>query len=362
MRKPKKKLEGVDANTRVSDAARRTLEARLAFVAEMIELAGREKGDDVLVEHVHQLRVSTRRAGAAIDAFRPCLEKKSGKLRKKARAMRKRLKRIRKAAGEARDCDVHLQRFTAKMEHMDEEQRPVLEHLIRTTGSQRDKAIKDIRKIRRKNPRRRLLRRAGELVKTIRPPAGAVEEPSLIEHARGATPVLVQSVHEGAEADLSNLESLHELRIRLKRLRYALEVFAPCFEKQHRKAFQAMLKSIQDHLGTVNDDDTIIARIERTIDAAAAEGAEEQLIADLRLLADRQRFERDRRRDEFLAWWNEFDRSAFFASLDRMLQPADGVSAADGVSSHRDNGSPPPPDAIGVDARPRLPTEREHST
>src|SRR5262249_46028634 len=53
-------------------------------------------------EHVHQLRVGTRRAGAALRAFKGCLP------RKHRLATRDSLRTIRRAAGDARDWDVFL--------------------------------------------------------------------------------------------------------------------------------------------------------------------------------------------------------------------------------------------------------------
>src|SRR5262249_10196867 len=53
-------------------------------------------------EHVHQLRVGTRRAGAALRIFADCLP---GKLHKRTR---KALRQVRRAAGSARDWDVFL--------------------------------------------------------------------------------------------------------------------------------------------------------------------------------------------------------------------------------------------------------------
>ena len=59
-------------------------------------------------EYVHQLRVATRRADAALRIFAPCLP---GKVHKKARH---RLRRLRQAAGAAHDWDVFLLGITER--------------------------------------------------------------------------------------------------------------------------------------------------------------------------------------------------------------------------------------------------------
>ena len=64
-------IDAVQAGGRVSDAARISLEARLSTVAYWLPLASRQIDDDI--EKVHQLRVSTRRAIAALRLYRDWL-------------------------------------------------------------------------------------------------------------------------------------------------------------------------------------------------------------------------------------------------------------------------------------------------
>ena len=53
-------IEGTSAEQPVSAAARRALEVRLAVVWHYLPLAAKRASEDV--EHVHQLRVASRRA------------------------------------------------------------------------------------------------------------------------------------------------------------------------------------------------------------------------------------------------------------------------------------------------------------
>ena len=50
-----------------------------------------------------------------------------------------------------------------------------------------------------------------------------------------------------------NAEHRHDLRIEFKKLRYALEFFAPLISGKRLSAFQSSLSRIQDILGTLND-------------------------------------------------------------------------------------------------------------
>src|SRR5438874_1912100 len=91
-------IPGLTSDTPVVEAARLVLSVRLDVVGHFLPLATQHADDDV--EHVHHLRVATRRTAAALRLFRDCLPAK------RAKEARKRLKRIRRAAGEARDWDV----------------------------------------------------------------------------------------------------------------------------------------------------------------------------------------------------------------------------------------------------------------
>src|SRR5262245_61133094 len=93
-------ISGLKATTSLPDAARLTLKTRLEVVGGCLDLALRESAKDP--EHVHQLRVGSRRAVAALELFA------SGLPHKNYRRGRKRLRRLRRAAGIARDWDVFL--------------------------------------------------------------------------------------------------------------------------------------------------------------------------------------------------------------------------------------------------------------
>ena len=67
-------IAGLTAEMPVADAARVAFAARFAVVTHYLPLAVDKPYQDI--EHVHQLRVGTRRAGAALSAFADCVAKK----------------------------------------------------------------------------------------------------------------------------------------------------------------------------------------------------------------------------------------------------------------------------------------------
>ncbi|MBN9518646.1 CHAD domain-containing protein [bacterium] len=93
-------INGLTPAMPVADAARVVLAARFEVVRQYLPLAAARPYEDV--EYVHQLRVGTRRAGAALRVFGACLP------RKHLRAAKGALRGLRRAAGDARDWDVFL--------------------------------------------------------------------------------------------------------------------------------------------------------------------------------------------------------------------------------------------------------------
>src|SRR6266852_4391879 len=104
------------------EAAQRVLEVRLGIVRDRLPPAMFEADKDV--ENVHQLRVATRRAGAALRIFRLCLPEKEFK------RIRRRLRRLRRACGAARDWDVFLANLGPRQARAKVEQRPGLDFLL----------------------------------------------------------------------------------------------------------------------------------------------------------------------------------------------------------------------------------------
>jgi triphosphatase len=55
------------------------------------------------------------------------------------------------------------------------------------------------------------------------------------------------------DVDVAHARRRHALRIRVKRLRYGCEFFAPCFPPQAVQPYAKALRGLQDLLGELND-------------------------------------------------------------------------------------------------------------
>jgi hypothetical protein len=75
-----------------------------------------------------------------------------------------------------------------------------------------------------------------------------------------------------AVRDPANVQELHDMRIAAKRLRYALELTAPAFGPEARKAARTT-KRLQEVLGDIHDCDEMLPRVSDHIDRLRAEDA-----------------------------------------------------------------------------------------
>lgn len=62
--------------------------------------------------------------------------------------------------------------------------------------------------------------------------------------------------------DIDDIEGVHDMRVATRRLRAALEVFAPCFPPSDHGRLLAEVKHLADVLGTRRDPDVAIAALQ----------------------------------------------------------------------------------------------------
>ena len=309
---PGKWIEELHSDMPVDEAARHVLEIRLKAIEKALPLAHHHPEDDI--EYVHQLRVATRRADAAIRIFRPFVNLP------KRKKMRKRLRQIRRAAGEARICDVHRVAFVDKRRQAQGHQRAILEEIISWNDAERRRAQKSLDATAEQYPIKKLKRARERLGDHLEPANGKKKKsaPTLIQAARKSLPSFVDSVREDGQADLAVYDNLHQFRISGKRLRYAMEVFAPCFGDEFKQLYDRVEK-LQDRLGAINDTVEIIERLtdfatDIQEDDAGLSGSlnrDDRQNAIERLL-DEYRHSLNEQTQIFLEEWNRGDWSSLF--------------------------------------------------
>lgn len=289
-------IDGLAPEDSVSDACRRSLEDRLATVAYWLPLAARQINDDT--EKVHQLRVSTRRAIAALKLYRDWLP------RRPRRWLKQRLTQARQAAGAARDLDVLMKWMRQELEndanehHNDDE----LGEVLQTAARERDEAQQPIEAVAKKcGKNNRLGRTTSDLLARVTPRGKAAEafDDSFRDWAVTRLGRAAQQFFKSQPADANDLAELHQFRIRGKELRYTIELLAPAFGPHLRKECYPTVEKLQELLGDVNDCVAGAAQLRKWHQDAKSPEVRQQF----EQLIERQRQALDEGIDKYGAWW-----------------------------------------------------------
>lgn len=288
------------ASTPLEEAALRVLTVRLQVVHDYLPLALNQWKDDP--EHVHQLRVGTRRGGAALAIFADCLPTKTHT------KVRKHLRRLRRAAGEARDWDVFSAALVEREAQATPSQRPGFEFLIGYASGQRVAAQRALEEAGVDAPFD-FARRIGETLAAVRAPTEGPQE--LGSLAESWVAAIVQDLRAAASDNLDQYEHLHQVRILGKRLRYGMEIFAGCFEPAFKTRDYPMIESMQEILGHANDSHVASQRLSMLRDwlrvARAAEWKRYRAGIESLLRYHQKRLPEQRKL--FMAWWGKWQKS-----------------------------------------------------
>jgi CHAD domain-containing protein len=307
-------ISELTADTPLVDAARHVLKVRLEVVAEYLPLALREADKDP--ENVHQLRVGTRRARAALDIFSTCLPARAYKKAKKT------LRVLRRAAGEARDWDVFLAGLAEPKHAPARRHRAGLDFLIGYALAQRVLAQDHLEQAGRDGAFvfDRVL---AETVAGVHGPAGA-DFQTLADLARPHLAALLQELQAGGGSDFEDYPQLHRVRIIGKRLRYAMEVFASCFAPPFRESLYPAVEEMQEILGHANDSHVASGRLEalRAKVQAVLPADWKRLKPGLEGLLHFHQQRLPQERQHFLEWWEKWQAAGSEATLTGLLATA----------------------------------------
>jgi len=303
------------------------------------ELARSGEGNDT--ERLHRLRVASRRLTTALDLFQ------DGFSRKRVKAWTREIRRARRALGAARDADVQiafLAEFLAAQEAP--RLRPGVRRLMLRLRQRRNRLQGKVLKALNRLRDRATLEDLREAAKRLQARAAARGEPSAepaaltavraIEQRLGALLDLEPCVHQ-ADA----IEQHHAMRIAVKRLRYAMEVFEPLYGKGLRAPLRTA-RRLQQLLGAVHDCDVWVATLpdfvreeqERTIEYFGHARPTKRLVPGLDHLREDRSRERARLFGKFAAAWDRLREQRLWENLVETLHAAAEAQAA---------GAPSPP-------------------
>jgi inorganic triphosphatase YgiF len=206
-------------------AASTPAEAFAALFAAALTQAGSNadgflRSDDP--EYLHQMRVGLRRARSALRAFAPIL--------RRAKPVKRDLRALMPILGAARDWDVLMATMPSAKRG-------------RRAARARAAARAAVASPRFREFFLRALRWLHSQPRQARPPP--------LE--RFAARALERLHRRALSSRLDSGEHRHRLRIRVKRLRYACDFFAPCFAPAAQRPYLRELERLQDVLGALQD-------------------------------------------------------------------------------------------------------------
>lgn len=246
MSKPARIPAAARADALAPKLARQVIKQRIQAAVDYWERVAKQ--DKPRVEDIHQLRVWSRRAMAAIQLFAPLLAAEP------ATELLTILNKARKRAGKARDCDVLLQT-------LDSNARKALAEPLQALKKGRAESAEKLRRSYRKKVRSGDLQEWSKTLQKQFPVTGDNGHASppvafgpwfVLQFAVVSAPFLKQ-----LKPAKPLLRQIHPLRIEGKRVRYALEIGLPSLPKQSGKQLYAALENLQEQLGTICDDQAL---------------------------------------------------------------------------------------------------------
>jgi len=218
---------------------------RQNLLAMLAHEPGTRLGEDP--EELHDMRVATRRMRAALATFADALPAR-------ARHVRDELGWVADALGAVRDLDVQIERATEWGREVPESDRLALGDLERLLSRHRDDARRRLLHVLESSRYERLvtsftamlLQGPSRRLAPARAPAVVVVPDLVRARHRAVTKAAKRARRSGAPDDF------HRLRIRAKRLRYALEFVAELYPGQTKKYVRRLVR-LQDSLGLMQD-------------------------------------------------------------------------------------------------------------
>jgi len=209
-------------------------------------LPGTRAGEDA--EALHEMRVAARRFEAAIRLFRDFLPAWALESRVTLRA-------VMKALGATRDFDVQIEFFRGRKEQLSSAEVELLEPLEARLAADRARAHARLLQVLDAPETEQWLARWIEFAKSVppaRPGSEIAARPAAF--ALAALRRQYKRVRKAAERldSESTAEEYHEVRSRVKRLRYALEAFAPVCGESAGKFLRGLVR-VQTVLGEYQD-------------------------------------------------------------------------------------------------------------
>jgi CHAD domain-containing protein len=319
MAKPKK-IRGLDCGAPAVDGMRLALTTRFN---EMIEWrnAALDWSDP---EGVHSMRVASRRLRSAMRDFRPYIPRRS------FTSVAKELKTLAGALGEVRDQDVAILALEHLEKHAPPEHSAALNQFIEKRKELREQQRKKLQAILAESEIKKL---ETDFAAAVAEATAAAERkskrktpPPFVEVSRHIIRDRLKEFEKRVNGLFRplNVEALHDLRITTKRLRYAIELLATCFDRSIT-AHAKRAAHLQTTLGDLHDCDSWVLSVGQEIVSARKDKAETQLATLVWLLDHFSRVRAKHLHYALCRWreWEAHDASGRLRAAINQAKPAE---------------------------------------
>jgi len=286
-------------------SAGRAMRAILRHLLEVMEVNLPGTVDNLDSEFLHDFRVAVRRTRSALAQVKKVFP--PGEIQ----PFRDRFKWLGSVTGPTRDLDVYLLKFPTYRTSLPETTRGDLDPFLRFLQEHHRREQKKLARILASNKVSSLLREWRAYLETEPDEEPAADHAAMPVHEvarRRIGKLYRRFVKEGrAIGAASPDESIHQLRITGKKLRYLLEFFSSLFPEEKVTGLIKGTKALQDFLGDFNDLTVQQEKIQEFGRQMQAEGdvPAATLVAMGRLVEDMARRQKDMRhefRDRFAAF------------------------------------------------------------
>ena len=255
-------VDGVGAHSPLKQAAPAIL---LAKAEPLFELEAAASGGADM-DAVHDMRVASRRLRESMRLLAPLYPPAAFS------AWYKRVRRVTRALGPVRDSDVFIDAFSRLNRSLDAGGQRAVAFLV---GFRMGQRVRELELLQSALTGLDLAESRRSFAKLVRAPKGGADtHRPLSAFAHAAVAERIAAVYALMPSALveANMESQHELRITFKRLRYAVEVFAPCYGDDF-DSLHDTLTAFQDELGDMHDLHVFLDMVREPDRRAAAQAA-----------------------------------------------------------------------------------------
>jgi CHAD domain-containing protein len=265
-------------------------------------------------EHVHWMRVASRRLRATLPLFADCFE------RKEYHRWMRSIKTVTRALGAARDTDVQiafLENYRNRKEPGTGDM-PGIMYLVAILRKQRQEKQTDVLAALDHLENEGALKDLTSAIRHLRKKrAGSITSAHSrqLYHAAGQRILNLLDDLLSYESSVQNPDDIsghHALRIAEKKLRYTLEVYRPLYKNRIRP-FLKNLKKMQEILGEIHDCDVWTGILKAGPDLNLSSGQ------DLIILAQDRKERRELRYQELVSLWSVFKKKEIWDKFKKTI-------------------------------------------